>query len=266
MIDLYPLTPNKELVDIFHVTYDALTTRARDLHLKKEALYKRSFLGEIGKRNGKTGRKHRFNENYFKTLTPESAYWLGFIQADGCIIDNYNNKRLQILLGEKDAYMVECFRQDIDAFTVPIAHDVKRRRVYIRFNSDEMVYDLEKQGIYPNKIKIGTFPMFDDPTLLNHYLRGVFDGDGHIGESKGVYSMQPQFNICGCKEFCEWTLEQFRFYAGVPGGGVYRNTSIYSLIISGRNQVGQCYQYLYKDATRWLSRKKEVFRKILRLE
>lgn len=34
-------------------------------------------------------RKYNLNENCFETLTPESAYWIGFIAADGCIKERH---------------------------------------------------------------------------------------------------------------------------------------------------------------------------------
>lgn len=40
--------------------------------------------------------KYSFNASYFNTIdTPEKAYWLGFIAADGCIIDTTSEKGSQ---------------------------------------------------------------------------------------------------------------------------------------------------------------------------
>ena len=44
-----------------------------------------------------TKRKYSLNEYIFETITPESAYWLGFIAADGCITATGGQKEAKVL-------------------------------------------------------------------------------------------------------------------------------------------------------------------------
>ena len=54
-------------------------------------------------------RKYFFNEDYFKNVdSEEKAYWLGFIAADGCILENGT---LKIGLAEKDSLHLEKFNE-----------------------------------------------------------------------------------------------------------------------------------------------------------
>ena len=43
---------------------------------------------------GKFKRKYSLNDNFFKELNPTSAYWLGFIAADGCLYSKTNCLRI----------------------------------------------------------------------------------------------------------------------------------------------------------------------------
>ncbi len=40
--------------------------------------------------------KYIINSNAFSTLTPESAYWVGFLMADGCISNKGRSIKLQL--------------------------------------------------------------------------------------------------------------------------------------------------------------------------
>ena len=50
------------------------------------------------------------NHNYFETIdTPEKAYFLGFLYADGSISNTVKNKRVKINLAKKDIELLYFF-------------------------------------------------------------------------------------------------------------------------------------------------------------
>lgn len=53
------------------------------------------------------------NDSYVfdKIDTEEKAYWLGFLYADGCIIDTYNNLKLSLALSIKDIEHLRKFQR-----------------------------------------------------------------------------------------------------------------------------------------------------------
>jgi hypothetical protein len=56
--------------------------------------------------------RKKFNEDYFEIIdTPEKAYFLGFIFADGCLIDNPKEYRykLNIKIHSKDEDILKKF-------------------------------------------------------------------------------------------------------------------------------------------------------------
>lgn len=138
--------------------------------------------------------KYDFNRNYFKEIdSEEKAYWLGFILADGSIVENrkgdiVKSMKLEIGLAEKDKDHLVKFCKSVGADLSLI----KKRKLKnglaayrITLTSTEMCKDLIKHGVNPNK----TF----DALIPNHilggqylrpFLRGLFDGDGFISKSK----------------------------------------------------------------------------------
>ena len=65
--------------------------------------------------------KDSFNENYFETIDCEhKAYWLGFLMADGCILDEILSDgtrkpiTIQINVSLCDIEIVENFMKDIE--------------------------------------------------------------------------------------------------------------------------------------------------------
>ena len=68
----------------------------------------------------------------------------------------------------------------------------------IHLTSDKMFNDLIKQGCIPNKSLVLTFPnKYQVPeNLINHFIRGYFDGDGSINYGiREKYSIRKKQNI-----------------------------------------------------------------------
>ena len=70
-------------------------------------------------------RKYYFNEKFFDEInTIEKAYWLGFICADGSILNHSKvtkSLQMRINIHEKDDYLLEEFKKDIEG-NVPIRY------------------------------------------------------------------------------------------------------------------------------------------------
>src|SRR5688500_3699515 len=95
------------------------------------------------------GRPHIYscNDDFFSgALHERSAYWLGFIAADGSITPNLC--KLRFALQEKDSCMVEMLRDDLQA-TNPIRtfQNGKNKASEIVIASRKIVSDLSFYGI-----------------------------------------------------------------------------------------------------------------------
>ena len=135
------------------------------------------------------------NPGYFDDIsTPDRAYWLGFIGADGCVTGFRNNApRLQIKLARKDRDHLLLLHAALKA-THPVIdneqHSAGAMRPYstLTVYSPPLVDGLMRHGITPRKSH--TLQPWDGPAdLMPHYWRGMMDGDGHITiNDHGVYT------------------------------------------------------------------------------
>jgi len=82
-------------------------------------------------------KRKKFNEDYFEIIdTAEKAYFLGFIFADGCLIDNPKEYRykLNIKINNKDEKILERFISLLDS-DVEIWRSKKRDISEVGFSS-----------------------------------------------------------------------------------------------------------------------------------
>src|SRR6516225_1442917 len=57
---------------------------------------------------------YEINTSYFATIdTPNKAYWLGVLAADGCVYYTHNKWRFQFIVAEKDQSWLLMFRNEV---------------------------------------------------------------------------------------------------------------------------------------------------------
>jgi len=182
---------------------------------KKYPQFKYSKIYDYIKKNGieirqtsETARKFYCNSAYFKEIdTEDKAYWLGFIAADGYISKTkYKNDVLGISLAVKDYSHLEKFKKSI-SYTGDIKEYIssgyaKSKYSRIAIRDSNVVNDLLSHGIKYNKSLTLDFDSILVPDfLMNHFIRGYFDGDGCI-----TYSIHNKYKdrryaikFCGTK-------------------------------------------------------------------
>lgn len=215
---------------------------------------------------------HTCNENFFAEYNEQSFYWAGFIAADGCVKIRKNSSELTIGLARTDQEHLEKFQKAINT-TAPIHDYLVKNSVRnskwndcwkseILITSKKIFEDLARFNIVPRKSLIYTFPdwLVQHP-LVNHFMRGYFDGDGSFYTSLGKNKITPQlyFSLRGTPEFLtiyrsilerECNLEKRSTDIRISSG-------IGVLEYGGNGIVKQIVQFLYKDGTACLIRKYE---------
>lgn len=212
------------------------------------------------------GRKHTLNKHFFDVInTEEKAYWLGFIYADGYITKSNNNdksaNRLRINISSKDKILLEQFLQDIEATSSNITDYIPRKTYStnqmscISINSIELCNALISHGCTEKKTLTLSFPSSIHENLIHHFIRGYFDGDGTIGkEQLGIIG-----NHCFLINLQQILVQECNLKITKLYEYKHKAPGMYDLKYGGRIQLTRIYQYLYKDATRFLSRKFDKF-------
>ena len=211
-------------------------------------------------------RKFKFNENYFEVIDCENkAYFLGLIYSDGCI----SKTTLRISLQDKDGYILNRFLQDIESNST--IYDVKKRKdthqnqKLVVLSSKKIIHDLEKLGVTPKKSLILELPNKKQvpEKYFNHFIRGVFDGDGSIyfyeRTINGKKYIESGVSIISSNNFI------FQLHKYLNYGKIYHTNYDKNSFISfkDKNEIKLFLNYLYDNSTIFLKRKYEKSQKIL---
>lgn len=185
--------------------------------------------------------------------TEEDAYWLGFIYADGCIMDDGS---FHISLKSTDFIHLEKFAKYIQWLYQVRIYDARcagkiHRKCSISFATQQLKSNFNKLGVVPRKSLILTFPTFEQVPehLIRHFIRGYFDGDGYI---RNPLDSNANISVLGTVDF----LEGFLNTCGINQKIVKdkRNENVSFFDVSG-NTARDFLDYIYKDCTIYLDRK-----------
>lgn len=236
----------------------------------KDGLYDEDYENEVRNKIQSIPfreQKHEIDQYYFDDLrNPEVVYTLGFLYADG-----NNTKTLQqvnLCLEEHDKAILEKINQtlknskELHYVDNSNKHDfgyTYKNQYNLCMQNKRISLVLNELGIVPNKSLILEFPKWLHPSLYNHFLRGVFDGDGSIHRfERKTSTPQITVTITSTENFCKAITDICAEYIGIRGhiydaschNGV---TKVFTLC--GCNVCQQFLNWLYKDATIFLNRK-----------
>ena len=134
------------------------------------------------------GIKYNVNEAFFEKWSPDMAYTLGYIYADGNLNDSPYTRGKYISIASIDKSSILRIKNLLNS-----EHTIKETRSHftgskicyvLRIGSYKIYNDLLKLGLYPKKSLVIDFPKVPKK-YLNHFTRGYFDGDGCIYFQKG---------------------------------------------------------------------------------
>jgi hypothetical protein len=202
------------------------------------------------------------NLDFFNKIdTEEKAYWLGFIYADGCIFScqNPHSKKLTIDLGIKDK---DHLQKLSDIFNKPLNQfKSSPHLIWLVISKNQVYTDLLNNGIEERKTySTSTTILSHVPNIImNHFIRGYFDGDGWTHHNKYHY----KFGLCGTKEFLseiqKILIQKIQTRHNIP---IYKK-QIFELNYESQADVLSIYNWLYKNATVWLERKRDKFKEMI---
>lgn len=181
---------------------------------------------DIARRHGirirsiwETRERHSLRKDAFSVLTAESAYWIGFLMADGWVKPHIGEVGLTLKTG--DAVHIEAFRDFLGyggKITTrppqksPSSANMTMGAEMISVRSPTLCADLAKYGVIARKSLIARAA---DILVFNRdFWRGVIDGDGSLGWHDPRTKKYPYLSLVGARPL----VEQFRQF-------VLRNTT-----------------------------------------
>jgi hypothetical protein len=207
---------------------------------------------KTSKRSLGLNRKYNFNQQFFENIDNEhKAYWLGFIVADGNVSVRKCGSTLSITSIDYDH--LEKFKDTIN-HVGPIRAHGEKNCYRFEVHSIKIVSDLIKLGVVPRKSRCTVVPHLSND-LVNHFIRGVFDGDGTIGFygdswRLSIVSGNPQFII---------DLKKIITRNDIKGGYISHQKSVDNLTFGGSCLPYKFANFIYKDANIYLDRKYEKY-------
>ena len=197
----------------------------------------------------------KFNKNYFSNIdTSNKAYWLGFIYADGYIIENKTNRNyeLGIELNRNDVKLLEEFNNELGGVhSICFKHNKKEFNGYkyetdsciIRIYSKNIVCDLMKLNIFQNKTNRKEFPECDK--FFFEFLRGFMDGDGciHVSKNNHIILKFTNSNI----NFLEYLKQTVNKKLDIDGHIYKENDKKYQLVYFKKCDVKSILDKIYED-------------------
>ncbi len=204
--------------------------------------------------------KYHCNESYFENVdTPEKAYWLGLIAADGCVYERKKGKILSISASTRNNEILYKFKKSIDSthfitttgeklFTNKIRGKVYKKKEHnsLTISSAKMFNDLGRYGIVPRKSLKLEYPDLLEG-LNRHFMRGYFDGDGCVYINK-----RNNISLIYCSgslklvEKMLFILEKeigFNFKYSISSN---KNENYHMFRIGSKENVLKLFYYLYK--------------------
>jgi len=196
--------------------------------------------------------------------TEEKAYWLGFIYADGYVSTN----TLQVHISVKDLSHLLKLGYILDTSVYPHTVHLKNKvysAVRLQIHSPHLASTLRSMGIVAHRVKLDKVDTINHVKtwLVHHFIRGYFDGDGCISwHRQGEYSW-PRVHLSGSQNLLHIFKNIMMCEIELNNNKISDHSSIKQLQWSGYPQVIGIYSWLYKDATVYLERKKDIFDKIM---
>lgn len=218
------------------------------------------------------------DDTFAQIDTPEKAYWLGFLYADGNVYRGPMGTRhiVQLCLAARDVTHVERFRAFLGSETRPLYSEHGGDAVRFIVDNERLASDLIRLGCTPRKSLTLQFPTEEQVPVQyrSSFILGYFDGDGSIYVSGDKWMWQ----VVGTHAFNRGVQNELVTMAGLsrtklsvekrsPGhslsylgyGGCLGPTDDYRV----KHHLPALYHYLYRDSPIWLARKRERFEQYL---
>ena len=211
--------------------------------------------------------KYTRNHSYLKLWSKEMAYFLGFFCADGHLDTSRNT--IYIQLHRKDDYILKSFHNFFN-YNGPLYYRPNSNSVQFNIYSKEITQDLMNFGLTRHKSQELKWIEQTPDQYVSHFVRGYFDGDGHVGlaQAHNPNNKKLIIKLVSTLPFIERLKKEFQKHYGSECGSIVDNNTYYELVYTGSNHTKSFLDWIYKDSTEEtrLKRKYDIYNEFINKE
>ena len=203
----------------------------------------------------------KINQTIFDNIDTEiKAYTLGLLTSDGNV--QSKSSTITICLTNTDGYILEKINEELlsGLGNILVTHkeDEKPRKV-LSFNGKHLKDKLAEYNIVPRKSYIIKELSTKIPEeLYHHYIRGLFDGDGVCSYETSHKKKKVRIGFCGHnRDFVENYRNFLINKLDMNQTKLFNTGGCWQCSWSSKKDLINFYNYIYKDATIFLGRKKK---------
>lgn len=270
----YPTVGSQVLAERFGCTQSCIRNKASQLGIRTNHQARNGSI--------KASKSSSIDLSFFDSWTPESAYVLGYIWADGCIrTEDGKPSGLDFICTAEDSHILYDLRRVLKS-TATVRHSPARQwfaksgKYQGRLRTTKAIARLgicstvlaEKlirdHGLAPRKSTSNLpYPANVPDHLLHHFVRGNFDGDGSI------HCRGPRFTvyICGSIRFIRGLVSHIKgVLPSLQKPSLSEsNDGLLRATWTAKPEVLRLREWLYQDATIFLNRKRAIFEEAVRV-
>lgn len=256
----------RKAIDLYKSGH-SLRQVAKILSRDRAALARMLRKSRIEIRQERGRRVHHFNQRVFEVIdTPEKAYFLGFLFADGS--NDEKSGRILLEVARRDESHLRKFVRFLSS-----SHKVRRRRKTsnqrtssskLSIQSRALSADLASHGCVQRKSLVLKFPNIVDAELRRSFIRGYFDGDGCITTywRKERRKYKSSCDFAGTRDFLSEVATELSGTLGLQPR-LYQQGKIWRLYVSKHQDVKELLEYLYRESGIYLDRKYRKAQQVL---
>lgn len=198
----------------------------------------------------------RTNQKLFYEITNEiEAYTLGLITSDGSISKKYT---ISITLKNSDRNVLEQINSKLynntGYWTYGHTESPETMTTNLVICGKQICENLAKYDIINNKTYLLKHICYFEEPLMQHYLRGLYDGDGVCAKSRNYLRV-------GYCSYSKEIVKQYQLYfvknLKMKENKLFNTGGCWHCSWSSRKDLENFYNYIYKDCNIFLARKKD---------
>ncbi|MDO8601770.1 MAG: LAGLIDADG family homing endonuclease [bacterium] len=199
------------------------------------------------------------------------AYVLGFIYADGALIDDKSSRGKYLAITSTDRDIIDRIKRwlrsdhTITIANPPLPH--QKIRYSIKIGNKFLYHSLTGIGLCQNKSLTIGMPVIP-ASFLRHFVRGYFDGDGcvylwrTIGKNKiPIIRKLSVIFTSGSEKFLEQLCALLQTALNIKQSKVYKSHRSYQLRMATKDSL-KMYNFMYRNVPEgfFFKRKLNIFR------